>query len=461
MSKSPNELLITIRQYLSTIFGNDVLVLKLTNNPNFANIVAKGIAIHNNLEIICKTDEKITQKYVDNFKSRTGKDVNLNEFASITNLDDILDEVNYLNVAVKNLFDQKSLSEFSININNNVNLNIENNLENKNATSNSSNSTNETKAKESNSTKEETLKGERINNFNSRTRNPWSSFGMGNSFMNAFNQGAMGSPDIMYRAAAGRRLEYEIRIGKVYCWKQKPRSVLILQFIAIISALFYVLSGVAVIVAWIYAGSNSLSLTSIVNGQSQTTILLPGQIFSIIISPLFLIGFGLNMTLKYANDWAGKISPFKRKKIDQIYGQNSLNENIPKVNQNLQYHLKYNSIIYAGLVHVLFGFMPWGVTNPMLVVININNFSVNGVVGNSNSIVLSIFITNIILLASFLPLIFVAIAAKVLNPKQDISRLEEIVTKYATEMKNSGKDPFDIGLSDSMGGFGGGPFSGF
>ena len=142
MSKSPNELLITIRQYLSTIFGNDVLVLKLTNNPNFANIVAKGIAIHNNLEIICKTDEKITQKYVDNFKSRTGKDVNLNEFASITNLDDILDEVNYLNVAVKNLFDQKSLSEFSININNNVNLNIENNLENKNATSNSSNSTN-------------------------------------------------------------------------------------------------------------------------------------------------------------------------------------------------------------------------------------------------------------------------------------------------------------------------------
>ncbi|WP_033160258.1 MPN449 family protein [Mycoplasmoides alvi] len=465
MSKSTSELLITIRQYLSTIFGNDALVSKLSNNDNFAAVVSKGIAIHNNLEKISNTEDKITSKYLENFKLRTNKDINLNEFENITDLDDIQDEINYLNIAVKNLFNQKSLSEFPININNNVNLDSDSNLNKQQNKINSTDSIDDTNLNNS-SKNSEALKGERINNSNFNARknsNFWSSLsGNNNVFANSFvkDNNSFNSADIVYRAAATKRLNLDVRSGRVYCWEQKPRAILILQFITVLLSLLYVLAGLGVIIAWIYATTVGIKFINTNNGANNEVLINGGNVFTIILTPIILVGFGLNMVIKYSNDWMGKLSYSNKKKVEQLIAQNSLNpnENIPKVNQNLQYYLRPNSIIFAFIVHLLIALIPIGVLNPMVVVININNFrGMNGEMGLNDPVIMAIFITNIILLASFLPLILVLITAKVLNPKQDFNRMQEILNKYTEELKNSGKDPFDSALNDTVGGFGG-PF---
>ncbi|WP_027123884.1 MPN449 family protein [Mycoplasmoides pirum] len=463
MSKTANDLIIISRQYLGTIFGNTTLSNRLKNDDNFSNVIKKEIGIHNNLENIINSDDRITSKYLENYKKHTNKEIDLTEFENITDLDDIQDEINYLNVMVKNLFDQKDLSSFPLDLNNNVHvegvINSEEESKNKVDNSNYSNDSNDT-------TNVEPLHGERIrnSNFSDNKTNSFNQQRSSNNQSSSFNNFPFAnitqqSVDMLYRASAAKKLEYEMQVGKIYRWKEKPRAIYILQFFAIFASLLFVLSGLALVISWIYAASNGLMVNNPNSNQNNapTNIAINGgQTFSFILPAIIMIGFGLNMLIRYSNDSLGKISSFKKNKLEQILKMQNQSLEFPKVNQNLQYHFYFNSIVIAFVFFLFFALIPIA-NSPMQVIVNINVFSLNNVYGINVPMIEAIYICNIIFLVLFAPLLLVGITGKVLNPKPDEERLQKILNNYVEEMKKEGIDPTGGNPFGPVSGFGG-PF---
>lgn len=212
MTNDSNQLLIILKRNLSTIFGNSTLRVELSKNVEFRNVIAKQIGICNNLENInnLQNTDRLTNKYVNNFKNITNQNIELLNYQFITNLDDILDEINYVNVMIKNIFN-KTIDDFKINTNNDVILddmitNIDNSSEN-----------NEQQKSQSNDFIQP-LQGERISAAEFASPNDKQTYSSINSdpFFNQRMNMSNNTMDQIYRGIAVQRVNMEIEIGKIY-----------------------------------------------------------------------------------------------------------------------------------------------------------------------------------------------------------------------------------------------------
>lgn len=173
---------------------------------------------------------------------------------------------------------------------------------------------------------------------------------------------------------------------------------------------------------------------------------------------------GIVLTLRYFNDSQGKLSPTKMRRLQATVAAFLKDQSFPKVNDNLRYHLQTSTIIFVLVAYVIFNFSPFGgvfsqirvLTNPDDLHAGINN--AGGIRGSSE--VLAIYVSTIISLVAYAPLVIILIFAYLINPKVDFERLTALTEQYAKEAEaasRSGNISGGIG-SDYDGNYDNGPF---
>lgn len=454
MSQEAKQLLLEIRQNLSTIFGNSTLINELKNNKDFQKTIERQIAVHKKLESICKEEFLLTDKYSENFKNITNKVADVDKFQSMNDIDEITDEVNYLNVVSKNLFNKK-MSEFQIDINNNVNLNEDKkvNPDSNNKNSDSLKGENKNKVDDKN---EEPLKGERL-----RAEN----FNPNGAKTGGFNPNLFGQQnqtyDVQPQAAflAQKRLQIEVEMGRIYRWKEKQKSVLILQYIAVAFSLIFLLATSAALIALIYAIINDFS---ILNPQTPNSyISLKNSAFGVIFPVLIVFFVAVYLVVKYLNDSQGKLGFMRKKKVIENAAAILEDSKMPTKNENIMYHFQTTGIVVAFIFYLIFTLIPFSISfSPLYFLISPEKFSdapsssgmINGPIKDS------VFYSFIVYYVSFIPLVIIFGLSFKMNPHLDVDRLNSIIEKYINEIQNAsggGIPPF------AGGGFGGrGPGAG-
>lgn len=449
MSQEAKQLLLEIRQNLSTIFGNSTLLNELKNNKDFQKTIEKQIAVHKKLESICKEEFLLTDKYSENFKNITGTTADVDKFKDMNDIDEITDQVNYLNVVSKNLFNKK-MSEFQIDINNNVNLNDDKkaNLSSDNKTSEHLKNDHENRTNKS----DEPLKGERVRAENFNPNNGGKTNGFNPNLFGQQNQ----AYDVQPQAAllAQKRLQIELEMGKVYRWKEKQKSVLFLQYIAVAFSLVFLLATSAAIIALIYAIINDFSIQS----QSPTNYVpLKNSAFGIIFPVLIVFFAGVYLVVKYLNDSQGKLGFMRRKKVIENAAAILDDPKMPNKNENLMYHFQASGIAIVFIFYLIFTLIPFSFNfSPLYFLISPDIFSnspsTSGAI--SGPIKDAIFYSFIVYYASFIPLVIIFGLSFKMNPQLDVDRLNSILEKYINELQSvsgGGIPPFPGG------GFGRGP----
>lgn len=456
MSQEAKQLLLEIRQNLSTIFGNSTLLNELKNNKDFQKTIEKQIAVHKKLESICKEEFLLTDKYSENFKNITNTVADVDKFKDMNDIDEITDQVNYLNVVSKNLFNKK-MSEFQIDINNNVNLNDDKkaNISSDNKTSEHLKNDRENKTNKN----DEPLKGERVRAENFNASNGGRTNGFNPNLFGQQNQ----AYDVQPQAAllAQKRLQIELEMGKVYRWKEKQKSVLFLQYIAVAFSLVFLLATSAAIIALIYAIINDFSIQS--SPQSPNYAPLKNSAFGIIFPVLIVFFAGVYLVVKYLNDSQGKIGSMKKRRIIENAAAILDDPKMPSKNENLMYHFQASGIAIAFVFYLIFTLIPFSFNfSPLYFLISPNIFSnspsTSGAI--SGPIKDAIFYSFIIYYVSFIPLVIIFGISFKMNPQLDVDRLNSILEKYINELQSisgGGIPPFPGG------GFGGrgpgvGPF---
>lgn len=438
MSVNTQELLQTVRKHLSLIFGNSVLSNEIAKNKYFAEVVEKQVIIHSKLEILSNVEDKLTDKYCDNFERLAKEKIDLKKYEALDDIDNIIDEVNYLNVVCKNTF-EKGIDDFKVDIANDVNLENSTNNEASSAEKNDENK--ETKADEL-----PPLQGTKINANDFAKANNEGFAGRKEFTNNVFADaiGLGGDPRAhIYQTMAFQRLKIEMEVGKVFRWKQKLRSVYLLQFFAAGAALLYVLAGLALFVGWIVVASKGLNFES----SSGGTEISVQNVFGIIVPILVMILFGINMFLRYANDVQGRVGPLQKRKLEMLAKAAIKDFKFPAVNDNLRYHFYVNSIVYAALAYIIFALIPSTIGSPLGMLISLERLSSGGLSGLESPNVVALFALNIVFLASFAPLVIVAVIGKTINPKENTELIQSLLTQYAEEAKKSGtmgQGPFGL-----------------
>ncbi len=426
MSKNANELLALSRQYLGTIFGNVSLIATLKSDPHFAETVAKGIAAHAGLERMENAQVRLTEKYVSDFKRHTGKDPDLQRYEAAEDLDDILDQINYLNVAVKNLFEQKELPSFELDYRGDSA--VEPAAPKKAAA-----------PADSDVTDVEPLHGTPLRGSASASGQtaapPPAGAQAGQQFRPFVGFATPESLEVQYRIAAGQKIDFEVITGKIYRWKEKPRIIYLLQYVALAAGILFALSALAVVIGWIVASSNGV-LYFDTNGASSP---LNGTLtLSFVIIPVMFVIFALLVSNSYLNSSAGRISRSKRAKLTQFYTPMFGQFQFPDSNANIRYHFDSRPINYLCFGYIVFTLIPFIGASPLTVIISIDQFGTSGATGTINPYVMATYVLNIVFLASFAPLFFTGIAGSALNSKPDTERLEQILNEYVEEIKRSG-----------------------
>lgn len=452
MSQEAKQLLLELRQNLSTIFGNSTLINELKNNKDFQKTIERQIAVHKKLESICKEEFLLTDKYSENFKNITNVTPDVDKFKNMNDLDEITDEVNYLNVVSKNLFNKK-MSEFQIDINNNVNLNEDKkaNVDPNSKASDSSKNFNENKVNKN----EEPLRGERLRaeNFNS---NSAKTNGFNPNLFTQQNQ----AYDVQPQAAflAQKRLQIEIEMGKIYRWKEKQKSVLFLQYVAVAFSLLFLLATSAAFIALIYAIINDFSIQNPTAPTNYTS--LKSSAFGVIFPVIIVFLAAVYLVVKYLNDCQGKLGFMKKKKVIENAAAILDDPKMPTKNENIMYHFQTSGIVIAFVFYLIFTLIPFSISfSPLYFLISSDKFSEapssSGMI--SGPIKDSVFYSFIVYYVSFIPLIVIFGLSFKMNPQLDTDRLNSILEKYINEIQSvsGGVPPF------AGGGFGGrGPGSG-
>lgn len=450
MSQEAKQLLLEIRQNLSTIFGNSTLLNELKNNKDFQKTIERQIAVHKKLESICKEEFLLTDKYSENFKNITNAAADVDKFKDMNDIDEITDQVNYLNVVSKNLFNKK-MSEFQIDINNNVNLNDDKKtiLSSDNKTSEKLKDGHENKTSKS----DEPLKGEHVRAENFNQNNGGKTNGFNPNLFGQQNQ----AYDVQPQAAllAQKRLQIELEMGKIYRWKEKQKSVLFLQYIAVAFSLIFLLATSAALIALIYGIINDFSI------QNPTTptnyFSLKNSAFGVIFPVLIVFFVGVYLVVKYLNDSQGKLGFMRKKKVIENAAAILDDPKMPSKNENLMYHFQVSAITIAFIFYLIFTLIPFSITfSPLYFLISPEKFSnspsTSGMV--SGPIKDAIFYSFIVYYASFIPLVIIFGLSFKMNPQLDVDRLNSILEKYINELQSvsgGGIPPFPGG------GFGRGP----
>ncbi|WP_027119651.1 MPN449 family protein [[Mycoplasma] testudinis] len=472
MNQDSKNLLLQSRQHLSTIFGNTILVGEFVKNPDFQLIVEKLIKIHDYLEKQNTPELLLTDKYIGNFERLSNRKINFSEVKISIDLDDLADDIKYTDVFCRNIF-SKPLSDFTIDLANDVNLDDDKPL----ASAPTIDGVipvaiSGLGAGPTGDADKPPLQGQRIPSDEFKKQSTFATENdpkVKNVGFNPelFNQQApseaegFGSYNPMAQQLANQRLQIELLIGKVYRWTEKPRAIILLQYIALAFSILFFLTNAATIVAWIVASVNGLVVSGTnAAGQAITSRVQGSALFSFIIGPIIMLISGIVLTWRYFNDSQGRLSGGKMRRYASAASVILNNPEIPKVNDNMRYHLQISTIIIVGLFYILFNFIPFSGTFTQVTFLQQSNIFQTGLPSQPNTPeILGIYYTIIISLASFGPLVIIVIVAYLLNPKVDIERLTQLIEQYAKEAESaSGGNMPGAGPNGPFGGMGGGPF---
>lgn len=479
MNQDSKQLLANTRQSLSTIFGNSFLVDEFSKNADFQLVVEKLIKIHQHLEIQLAPELVLTDKYIANFERLSNRKIDFTKMVISQDLDDLHDEINYVSVFAKNTF-SRPLTDFTVNLANDVNLSDDQPLAIQPTVDGTPPGITLSTDGKTVDVNEQPIKGEKIPAAAFKKRNQASNFvaeedpnnknvGFNPNLFNqkkAYQASGYSGFNPVIQQLANQRLQVEILIGKVYRWNEKPRAVLLLQYFALVfSILFFVINGITIIV-WAVASANGLQIANPLDPTDLTKAIsiTPRNLFTFIVGPIVMVIGGIVLTLRYFNDSQGKLSPTKMRRLQATVAAFLKDQSFPKVNDNLRYHLQTSTIIFVLVAYVIFNFSPFGgvfsqirvLTNPDDLHAGTNN--AGGIRGSSE--VLAIYVSTIISLVAYAPLVIILIFAYLINPKVDFERLTALTEQYAKEAEaasRSGNISGGIG-SDYDGSYDNGPF---
>lgn len=439
MYQRNKDLLLTVRQNLSAFFGNTTLLAELRKNADFRATAKKQIAICRYLESLpdpTETDSekkafKLAAKYADNFRRVTGEDPG-DDLPPSKDIDDLSDDVTYVGVMIKNIFGKK-IEDFPIDAPNDVNLDGGNRpvvFDQANQTPLAS----EDKAQASASANEEPLKGQRVDANTGRTTGfggaafgagGLPNFGMGN---NPFATVMGMTPDRMVLEAAKARLTNDINAGRFFRYTHKYKVIPMMYLIAAAAALFFALTALALIIAWIVASSMGMQYNypNPQTNERSPQPLIPGFVFSAILGPLFSIVAALFLGWRMYRASIGRHTRLMERQLG-ITGNTTPNDNIRYYFRGFPRSAFVLFIIYIVLSLTSF----WGYSS-LWFLQNKNAFIMPD---QQTGVVEAIYVLNIVYLVSIAPYIIVAGIGLYMNPKEDYPLIERTLTRYADEIR--------------------------
>lgn len=398
-------------KYVDIVLLAPKTVQLLKTNENFEQIISRAINFvtyyEENYEIPSTNATKFTQAYY----SLVNKNVLFDEKFNYADNDEVLDNINYIGVFVKNItgMDWAAL-EASLKTNNGVE-------------GVSADASNETKTPKEESVDAQRVDASEANNWSNQSNSGYSNQNSYNFNTNAygnFNPNDIAETIIGQQAAA--MLNMNILSGKVYQYKTKPVVIPILKYL--LTATFILMTILTII-----------SFALLIYTSSRTSLYLP------------VIG---SSTFQKATNWA---SAFPYQMLMFILTTAMLTFSLVRTNKNDNFKYRFAWIwpaIYLALL-LFITFVQSGVNGS--IVFNYNEFlswflpPSNPDVAAANQhflVYIETFRGIQLALYGLLALsVVLIVAAALLNPKRDLQRLQELLDQYADDIRYGRVNPDD------------------
>ncbi len=345
---------------------SNVVLSKISSSQQFQDLIKKEFNILFFLIRKNKSSNELPNKLLKEFNDLSKLDFKIDETYEQNDGYQLVDDINYLSIYIKNIF------KVDINDLSKLDVKVEDNQQNNYQQSANTNS-----------------------NFNSQA---------------AFAAGTFNNQNPFLQASAKMRLQSEIRSGKVYVFKDKPKIMITLKWILIaIFALFTI--------ALILSGVFVFLCNNFKNGKQYNngTDVMINTIFSGIIYVLMAITF-----IYY--DYRIYLDAFDKK----------------KANDNLKYRFDYNSMYFLIAIFIfiyIFDLFSNTASGNAWFFSSINTF-----VDKNPNIVTPLwgwYCSEIICVVLFICLIIAIIVAKVYSPKPDIDKINALLKQYTDELVKS------------------------